>query len=73
MKIKAPEGYTATMKRVDSFEVGRAHFEVSVKKDGQGNGGFKVAGLVRVPVGTYYASIIAEAREKVLAYVESNP
>jgi hypothetical protein len=30
MKIKAPEGYSATMKRVVSFEIGRVHFEVGL-------------------------------------------
>lgn len=69
MKVKAPEGYTATMKRVNSFEPGRAHFEVAVKKNGVGMGGFKPVGLVRVPVGTLYASIKIEAAEKVMTYI----
>jgi len=50
MKVHAPEGYTGTMKRVDSVP-GFAAWEVKAKRNGSA---FKSVGRITLPIGTPY-------------------
>jgi hypothetical protein len=67
MKVHAPEGYHASMKRTDAPQ-GHARWAVFVKRDGKGNGGYQPIGGVTAIIGTTYREIKREAEKIVLDY-----